>query len=129
MRVASIAPCLVLLSLLARCGPGAPVAAVGAGVVSGASIPIFHRSPVDMVASAASGRDCSVVHLDSGERYCRPRDRAPEPPEFCTRSLGIPDCWADPSKLPNHPREIADGPRSLTAEQEADRKKWWPGLW
>jgi hypothetical protein len=129
MRAASIAPGLVLLSLLAGCGPAAPVAEVGIGVVSAASIPIFRRTPVDMVVSAASGRNCSVVNLDKGERYCRPRDRVPEPPEFCTRSLGIPDCWDDPSKLTNHPHEIADGPRTLTEDQETDRKKWWPGLW
>jgi hypothetical protein len=129
MRVAAIAPGLGLLSVLAGCGTATPVAAIGAGVVSAASIPIFHRTPVDMLMSAASGRDCSVVNLDKGERYCRPRDRAPETPEFCTRSLGVPDCWDDPLKLLNHPREIADGPRTLTEDQEADRKKWWPGLW
>jgi hypothetical protein len=127
MRAASIA--LALLLLLAGCGPAAPVAEIGVVVVSGASIPIFHRTPLDMLVSAATGRNCSVVNLDKGERYCRPKDRAPEPPEFCTRSLGVPDCWDDPSKLLNHPREIADGPRSLTEDQEADRKKWWPGLW
>jgi hypothetical protein len=129
MCPASIAPGLVLLSLLAGCGPAAPVAEVGVGVVSGASIPIFHRSPVDMAVSAASGRDCSVVNLDKGERYCRPQDLAPETPEYCTRSLGVPDCWDDPSKLLNQPHEIADGPRALTQEQEADRTRWWPGLW
>jgi hypothetical protein len=120
---------LVLLSLLAGCGPEVPAAAVALGVVSGVSLPIFHRGPVDMVVSAARGRDCSVVYLDSGERYCRPKDRAPVTPEFCTRSLGIPDCWDDPSKLLNHPHEIADGPRTLTEDQEADRTKRWPGLW
>jgi hypothetical protein len=130
VRTGPIAPGLLLLSLLAGCGPAAPVAEVGIVVVSGASIPIFHRSPVDMLVSAAVGRNCSVVNLDKGEHYCRPRDRAPETPEFCTRSLGIPDCWYDPAKLPDHPDEIADGPRTLTEDQEDDRKKWWwPGLW
>jgi hypothetical protein len=124
---ASIPLPLLLMSLLAGCGPAAPIA--GIGVVSLASIPIFHRTPVDMVVSAATGRDCSVANLDSGERYCRVRDPVPETPEFCTRSLGVPDCWEDPSKLTNHPREIADGPRTLTPDQEADRTKRWPALW
>jgi hypothetical protein len=128
MRAASIAAGLVLLASLAGCGPAAPALEVGIGVVSAASIPILHRSPVDMLVSAASRRDCSVVYLDNGERYCRPKDRVPETPEFCTRSLGIPDCWYDPSKLLNHPDEIADGPRTLTGDQEADRTKRWPGL-
>ena len=119
----------VLALLLSGCGPAAPLAEVGVGVVSGASIPIFHRTPLDMAVSVATGRDCSIVHLDNGERYCHARDPVPETPLFCTRSLGVPDCWQDPSKLPGHPRELADGPRKLTAEQEKDRTKWWPGLW
>ena len=120
---------LVLLSLVANCGPAAPFTEIGIGVVSAASIPIFHRSPLDMLVSAASGRDCSVVNLDNRERYCRPRDRAPTTPEFCTRSLGTPDCWEDPSTLPTHPHDIADGPRTLTEDQEADQTKVWPWLW
>jgi hypothetical protein len=121
--------CLLTLILLPLfgCGPDAPVVAGAVVVVSGASLPIFHRTPVDMLVSAVSGRDCSVVNLERREMYCRPKDRTPETPVFCTRSLGVPDCWEDPSKLPNHPREIADGPRSLTPEQ--NRAGRWPGLW
>jgi hypothetical protein len=126
MRVGLALSVLVPPLLLAGCGPVAPVAA---GVVSGASIPVFGRSPVDMAVSAASGRDCSVVNLDKGEKYCRTREQPPETQPFCTRSLGVPDCWAEPDKLPGHPHQIADGPRALTAEQEKDRTKWWPGLW
>ena len=129
MRPSLVPFVLVLPLLLSGCGPAAPVAEIGVAVVSVASIPVFHRSPVDLAVSAASGRDCSVVHLDKGERYCHPREKAPETPEFCTRSLGVVDCWEDPARLPNHPREVADGPRVLTPEQEADRSKWWPGLW
>jgi hypothetical protein len=119
-------PALILLSMVAGCGPAAET---GVAVVSGVSIPIFHRTPVDMAMSLATGRDCSVVHVDNRTSYCSPRDRPPETPEFCTRSLGVPDCWADSTKLTNHPREIADGPRTLTPEQEDDRTKWWLGLW
>ncbi len=129
MRV-NLAPLsLIVPLLLPGCGPAAPVAAAGVGVASGASIPVFHRTQVDMAVSAATGRDCSVVSLDKGERHCHPKERPPEPQEFCTRSLGVPDCWIDPSQLPDHPRELADGPRALTPEQEADRTKRWPGLW
>jgi hypothetical protein len=88
-----------------------------------------HHSPIDMMVSVATGRDCSVVNLDKGERYCRPKEQSPEVPQFCTRSLGVADCWRDPSKVPNHPRELADGPRELTPEQEKQRTSRWPGLW
>lgn len=120
---------LILVLAVSGCGPAAPVAEVGVAVVSAASVPIFHRSPLDIAVSAATGRNCSVVNLDKGDSYCRPKDLPPDTPEYCTRSLGVPDCWVDPAKLPDHPREIADGPRQLTPRQEADRTKWWPGLW
>jgi hypothetical protein len=90
---------------------------------------MLHRTPADAPVPSARGRDCSVTYLVKGERYCRSREPATETLVFCTRSLGVPDCWADPSKLPNHPREIADGPRALTPEQEANRTKWRPWLW
>jgi hypothetical protein len=89
-------------------------------------LPAGCGAPVDVTMSAAGGRVCSV---DKGERHCHPELKPPEPQAFCTRSLGVPDCWADPAALPNHPREIADGPRTLTPEQEADRTRWWPKLW
>jgi hypothetical protein len=118
-----------LISSLAGCGPESPVLLGAVAVASGASIPVFHRTPLDMAVSIASGRDCSVVNLDRGEQYCRPREEAPARPAFCTRSLGVADCWQDPDKLLGHPREIADGPRTLTPEQEKQRTRWWPGLW
>ena len=108
-----------------RPSPGAELA-VG---LSAAAIPVFHRTPVDMAVSAATGRDCSVVHLDQLKDYCKPKEKPPDQQPFCTRSLGVPDCWEDPSRLPGKPREIADGPRSLTPDQEHDRTKRWPGLW
>ena len=116
---------LICLSLLLSGCTGAEVLL---GVTAGA-IPVFHRTPMDMAASAATGLDCSIVHLDRNERYCHDREPPPEPPVFCTRSLGVADCWADPRHLPNTPRELADGPRTLTPPQEADRARWWPGLW
>jgi hypothetical protein len=113
--------CLALALPLAACGD--------ALVVTAGSLPLFHRTPVDMVVSAISGRDCSLVYLDMRQQYCRPKEHVPEQPQFCTRSLGVADSWEDPSALHNKPREIADGPRSLSPEQDADRKRCWPGPW
>jgi hypothetical protein len=119
----------VLTAPVTGCAPPAPVVAGAVAVASAAAIPVIHRTAVDAVVSVASGRDCSVVNLDIGEPYCRGREQPPEQPAFCTRSLGVPDCWADPGQLPGHPRELADGPRSLTPEQEEQRTRWWPRLW
>jgi hypothetical protein len=115
---------LLLLSplLLVGCAP------VAAGLMVG-SVPALHRTPVDALVSVVTGRDCSVVRLDAGKTYCKPPPTPLETPEFCTRSLGVPDCWVDPEDLPDHPREIADGPRTLTKEQMAHQMGRWPHLW
>ena len=126
----SLIPTLLLLPLvLTGCGTDAAIEIpLGVGLAVG-SIAVFHRTPVDMVVSAVSGRDCSVVNLDKGARYCLAREPPPEPPVFCTRSLGVADCWEDGSRLPNRPREIADGPRTLTRDQERGRTRQGFGLW
>ena len=98
-------------------------ALVGANV---ASVIVFGRGVADVFISAGSGQDCSIVRLDQGKSYCRPLDPAPEPPPYCTKSLGRIDCWLNPEALLNPPRQVADGPRALTAEQEARRTRSWP---
>jgi hypothetical protein len=118
----------LLLSFLPLAGCGMSdnlmaIVGVGANV---ASIAAIQRSPADAVYSWWTGRDCSVVRLDEGKTYCRPVEPEPEPPVFCTRSLGSVDCWRDPASMPGHPRGVADGPAGLTAEQERNRTRTWP---
>ncbi len=117
---------LSLVLLLAGCGASPEeltAVTVGAGV---ASIATIHRTPFDAVYSLISGRDCSIVWLDQGNTYCKPAEPPPEPPRYCTRSLGQVDCWLEPARLPGQHREVADGPRVLTPQQEEDRTRRWP---
>jgi hypothetical protein len=117
---------LLVLLPLAGCGAVDTVSAsVTAGLTIG-SIATIQRSPPDAIYSLLTGRDCSIVRLDAGKTYCRPVEPAPEPPAYCTPSLGRVDCWADPGGVPGHPRAVADGPVGLTAAQEADRVRTWP---
>jgi hypothetical protein len=116
---------VILLLLLAACGlTPEQTATIGVGVGVG-SIAVMQRTPLDAVVSLTSGRDCSIVHWDQGKSYCRPVEAPPEPPPYCTRSLGVVDCWRDPKALPDRPPEVADGPRALTPLQDADRTKGW----
>jgi hypothetical protein len=111
---------------LAGCGVTPNLAAtMGVGAVAG-SVAVIGRSPVDAVYSLVSGRDCSVVRLDQGKSYCRPVDPPPDPPAFCTRSLGVVNCWTDAGGLPDHPAPVAAGPSALTPAQEAYRVRTWP---
>jgi hypothetical protein len=116
---------LPLPLLLAACDPAAlgATAAVGVG-----SVAVIGRTPVDAAVSLATGRDCSAVRLDRGLGYCRPQEPPPAPQPYCTRSLGRVDCWREPPLAFPVQRGVADGPATLTAEQEAHRTRRWPGL-
>lgn len=116
---------MAVAAVLAGCHPPATpfVAATAANL---AMIPVVHRDGFDLVYSLFSGRDCSVVRLDAGQSYCKPVAPPPAPPRFCTRTLGVPECFADPSALPDHPSGLADGRYSLTPAQERDRTAAWP---
>ena len=112
-----------LLLLLSGCAyPLEPTGAFAAA--NATSVVVFGRGVLDIGVSALSGRDCSIVRLDRGQTYCAARD-PPQRTAFCTRSLGVVDCWADPSALPPNTRQVADGP-SPSAEQEAYRRAPWP---
>lgn len=115
---------LTLLISLAGCAHWAtPVGALAA--VEVASVVVFGRGIADIGVSAISGRDCSIVRLDRGLTYCAALDPVPNPGPFCTRSLGVVDCWSNPEALPGSPRQVADGP-APTATQERYRRAPWP---
>jgi len=115
-------PVLLCLSLAACHADPVTLTTVVGGVAVG-SVVVLQRTPFDAAWSLLSGRDCSTVRLEQGKSWCRPVEPAPEPPPYCTRSLGVVDCWADPA---GRPPSVADGPRVLTPEQEANRTRRWP---
>jgi hypothetical protein len=117
---------LLLACLLTACGATPEQLASGLVGFGIGTIAVIQRSPFDAVYSTITGRDCSIVRLDRGQSYCRPVEPAPPPPPFCTRSLGTVDCWQDPVRLPGQPQPVAQGPQTLTPEQEAHRLRTWP---
>jgi hypothetical protein len=117
---------MILIPFLAGCGVTPESWVTLLGGVSVASVAVLGRTPFDAVYSAATGKDCSLVRMEQGKSYCRPEDPPPPAPVFCTRSLGVVDCWQRPDELPWRQRQVADGPTTLTAEQEAYRTRQWP---
>lgn len=113
---------LLLVAGLPACSPE-PWAALGAADVI--SVVVLGRSLGDAGVSALTGRDCSVVRLDQGGTYCAPRNQPPPPEPFCTRSLGVVDCWANPDALPAPQRPVGDAPPP-TAAQDRYRRAPWP---
>lgn len=121
--------CFGLFLFAVLLGPLPGCAALGfLAAADAAAIPILHRDLIDTAVSLVSGQDCSVVRLDRGQSYCRPTEPPPERPPICTHSLGVVDCWIDTAGLVGSKREVADGPRTLTPAQEADRTRVWPNL-
>jgi hypothetical protein len=116
----------LLLPLLAGGCVETVVTVTGASV---AAVPLIGRTLPDVVVSAVSGQDCSLVRLDAGKTYCAPEEKPPVAPLVCTRSLGIVDCWHNPKDLSMPYTEVADGPRVLTPAQEAHRTRPWHRLW
>jgi hypothetical protein len=118
---------LLLSSLvcLLLCGCGATALSVSTGLVAadGVAVTVLHRDVFDVLVSGITGRDCSLVHLDRGQLYCRPLDPPALPPPYC---IGLPECWASPQMFANPPRGLADGPWALTPDQEANRvQQFW----
>ncbi len=126
MRTGLTLAAALALSSLGACGPSDP-----SGILLGASvgaIPVFHKGPFDILYSAVTGQDCSIVRLDRMQSYCRPVEPPPAPPTYCTRSLGTVDCWT-PAAIPaGLGPSVADGPATLTPAQEKDRTARWPPL-
>ena len=114
---------LLMLCLTACSDPAGVTTALVAA--EAATVTVFGRGVADIGISAITGRDCSIVRLDKGQTYCAPRYLEPDEPAFCTRSLGVADCWADPANLPPGTRQIADTPPP-TREQTGYRDARWP---
>jgi hypothetical protein len=110
---------------LAACDGPAAVATLG---VNAASVALTGRAVPDLVVSAVTGRDCSVVRLDRRLSYCAPSEEAPAPPPFCTRSIGGVDCWVTRPPAVPMPPGVVQGPQALNQAQEADRAARWPRL-
>ena len=111
---------LLLLAALGGCAPA--VGLVGADI---ASVAVLGRGLGDVGVSAITGRDCSVVRLDSGKTYCAPRDDTPPQQPFCTRTIGVVNCWADPYLVPQRQQEYGYTPPP-TEDQLRYRSARWP---
>lgn len=101
---------LVLPALLGGCGIGA---GVGAGIAIGTniiSLGTIQKTIPDALVSLVTGRDCSMVRIDRGERYCKPPALPPPPPEYCTRTLGDVMCWSDPHVIPDQAPALVELP-------------------
>lgn len=91
---------------LAGCGAETAAVAGGAAMVSFVGT---DKTVVDHVASAASGKDCSVLYTNNGGDYCRPEIdaeaeaiRRAENQLYCYNTLGEVTCYDSPDPYANN---------------------------
>ncbi len=63
-----------------------------AAILSGASLVVTGRTPVDHAAGWATGMECSAVRLERHGPWCVAPAPAPPRP-VCARTIGSVDCW------------------------------------
>ncbi len=70
------------------------VPAVTAGTLTYAGI-----TPPDIITSAITGKECSLLKYEQGEPYCSSEEEAtgPELPLYCYRTIGDVDCYRTPA--------------------------------
>jgi hypothetical protein len=97
---------LILLPLaLGGCGAAVGTVAAGATVATYATT---DRLPTDHLVSAASGEDCTVLHMADGEPYCQTLEdpemrqlREANNAPYCYRTLGEITCYDTPDPYNN----------------------------
>lgn len=105
---------VLLLLVLAGCQPAPPDPAPLPAIAAPAEAPV---GPPEQGAQAWPR-----------PFFCAPQAPLPDPPPYCTRSIGAVDCWRSPPlTMPARPG-LADGRQALTPAQAARRAQCWPGV-
>lgn len=103
-----------LLLALAGCQPGPP---------DPAPLPAVAAPP-----EPAAGPPALAGQAWPRPFFCAPLQPLPDPPPYCTRSIGAVDCWRSPPLALPARRGLADGRDTLTQAQSARRAQCWPGV-
>jgi len=73
---------------------------------------VTKKMPWDHLASALTGRDCSMVSLEQSGYYCPPTIEVERPDMYCYKTLAGVDCHAIPDPYRNGNRPLASPPVS-----------------
>ncbi len=95
-----LAAFFVILLGVSACGSTAGTVAL-AVTANATSLFYTDKTLLDFGADAASGRDCSLLHIEEKEPYCQEwaEQDGSAVMLYCYPTLGRPDCYENP--LPN----------------------------
>ena len=108
-----------LLGSVAGCG--APTVASGVpGLLQLDAVTVIgtDKTIVDHVISYASGRDCSSIYVEKGDRYCKEDEPVIKPQVYCYRTLGRATCYETPDPYANGQRENGNNDHNLVTSHK-----------
>jgi hypothetical protein len=110
---------VLLLGGLTACGPTAATGVPGVAQIDILSVVGTDKSIVDHVVSYSSGKDCSYVYVEKGNRYCKEDEPIIKPQVFCYKSIGRATCYEQPDPHNNGSRETGNNDHNMVTSHKS----------
>ena len=113
---------LVLFLLGSVAGCSTPMTISGAPAV--AQFDVFSvvgtdKTIIDHLVSYTSGKDCSFVYVEKGNRYCKEDEPVIKPQVYCYSTLGRATCYETPDPFANGQRESGNNDHNLVTSHKS----------
>ena len=111
---------LLSISLLAACTfPTLATGVPGVAQLDIMTVVGTDKTIVDHVVSYSSGKDCSYVYVERGNRYCKEDEVVIKPQVYCYNSLGRATCYERPDPHGNGHRENGNNDHNMVTSHKA----------
>ena len=113
---------LVLFLLGSVAGCNTPMTISGAPAVAQfdvLSVVGTDKTIIDHLVSYTSGKDCSFVYVEKGNRYCKEDEPVIKPQVYCYSTLGRATCYETPDPFANGQRESGNNDHNLVTSHKS----------
>lgn len=119
----SAMPALALAACVAlgACAPTVATGVPGLAQVDVLTVVGTDKSLVDHVMSYSSGKDCSYVYVEKGNRYCKEDEPVIKPQVYCYNTLGSATCYERPDPFANGHRENGNNEHNMVTSHKKTR--------
>ena len=77
------------------------------------------KTIIDHLVSYTSGKDCSFVYVEKGNRYCKEDAPVIKPQVYCYSTLGRATCYETPDPFANGQRESGNNDHNLVTSHKS----------
>lgn len=109
---------LMALAALAGCGPVVSAGVPGAAQVDMLTVMGTEKTIVDHVISYSSGKDCSYVNVERGNRYCKEDEPVIKPRVHCYKTLASATCYTVPDPYGNGDSELGKNDHNMVESRK-----------